>query len=155
IVVPNTNQSYTATFQAAAGPAPVAAYGLNEGSGPTFADGSGSGNGGAITNATRTTAGKKGSALVFNGTKALGTVADSPSLDLTTGMTLEAWVYPTGSGGWRDVAYKGQNDIYYLEGSSDAGPPGVGGTFSSGPLLGTSTLPLNTWSHVAGTYDGS
>ena len=34
------------------------------------------------------------------------TVRDSPSLDLTTGMTIEAWVYPTKAGGWRTLAIK-------------------------------------------------
>ena len=83
------------------------------------------------------------------------TVNDSASLDLTTGMTLEAWVYPTVGGNvWRDVIYKGPNDVYYLEGSSDSGAPATGGIFSS-PLYGTSALPLNVWSHLAATFDGS
>ena len=56
-------------------------------------------------------------------------------LDLSTGMTLEAWVFPTAGGGWRDVIYKGgSSDTYYLESSSDAGPPAVGGAWS-GTLL--------------------
>ena len=53
-------------------------------------------------------AGKFGNALSFNGTSARVTVADSPSLRLTSGMTLEAWVFPTTvSSAWRDVIYKG------------------------------------------------
>ena len=43
----------------------------------------------------RRAAGKFGNALSFNGTNASVTVPDSNSLDLTTGMTLEAWVKPT------------------------------------------------------------
>ena len=43
----------------------------------------------------RPTAGKYGNALTFNGTNAIVTVPDANSLDLTTGMTLEAWVRPT------------------------------------------------------------
>jgi glucose/arabinose dehydrogenase/chitodextrinase len=157
IVVPSANANYVATFQAAAGPAPVAAYGFDEGTGTTFGDASGSGNNGTLTSTTWTTSGKFGNAVVFNGSGSgsRGTVPDSASLDLTTGMTLEAWVYPTAGGGWRDVVYKGPNDIYYLEGSSTTGPPGLGGTFSPGTLLAPSALPLNTWSHLAGTYDGS
>jgi hypothetical protein len=85
-------------------------------------------------------------------------VPDSPSLDLTTGMTLEAWVFPTYpsvTADWRDVVYKGTNDIYYLMATSNpAGRPATGGTFTT-PLFGTSTLPLNTWSHLASTYDGT
>ena len=154
IIVPDTNQSYVARFQAAAGRSPVAAYALDEGTGTTFADKSGFGNNGTLSNATWTTFGKFGSALVFNGTSSRGSVNDSVSLDLTNAMTLEAWVYPTVSGGWRDLLYKGANDIYYLEASSGAGPPAMGGTFSPSPLIGPSGLPLNTWSHLAATYDG-
>ena len=40
-------------------------------------------------------AGKYGGALTFDGVNDLVTVADAASLDLTTGMTLEAWVRPT------------------------------------------------------------
>jgi len=83
------------------------------------------------------------------------TVNDSNSLDLTTGMTLEAWLFPTAVGGWRDVIYKGTDDIYYLMGSSDNSTPAIGGTFSPSALRGTSSLPLNAWTHLAGTYDGT
>ncbi len=69
-------------------------------------------------------------------------------------MTLEAWVFPTAGGGWRDVIYKGPDDIYYLMSSSDAGMPAAGGTFA-GALDATSTLPLSVWSHLAATFDGA
>jgi Concanavalin A-like lectin/glucanases superfamily len=64
-------------------------------------------------------------------------------------------VFPTADGGWRDVIYKGPDDIYYIETStaSTPSPPGVGGTFAS-PLFGSAALPLNAWSHLAATYTG-
>ena len=63
------------------------------------------------------------------------TVNDSASLDLTTAMTLEAWVYPTAGGSsWRDVIYKGPNDIYYLMGSPTWAEPAAGWTFARYPL---------------------
>ena len=34
------------------------------------------------------------------------TVADAPTLDLSGGMTLEAWVYPTALDGWHAVTIK-------------------------------------------------
>lgn len=47
-------------------------------------------------------------ALSFNGTTAKVTVADSASLRLTSGMTVEAWVFPTAvTSTWRDVLVKG------------------------------------------------
>ena len=92
--------------------------------------------------------------MTFDGSGSLVQVPDASSLDLSTGMTLEAWVFPTAGDGWRDVIYKGgSSDTYYLEGSSDAGPPAVGGAWG-GTLYGSAALPLNTWTHVAGTYDG-
>src|SRR4051812_46708660 len=72
----------------------VAAYGFDEGSGTAVGDASGQNNNG-VASATTWTAGKFGNALVFNGTTAKVTVPNAPSLQLTTGMTLEAWVFPT------------------------------------------------------------
>ena len=137
-------------------PGLVAAYGFEEGSGTTVTDLSGNHNTGTLNGATRTTAGHSGSALVFDGSTSRVDIPDSSSLDLTSAMTLEAWVYPTSLGNWRDLIYK-VNDLYYLSGSSDqgAGVPAVGGTFSSANLYASSTLALNTWSHLAATYDGS
>jgi chitodextrinase len=130
----------------------VAAYAFDEGLGPSAADASGNGNTGAIGSAAWVPTGKFGNALSFNGTNARVTVNDSASLDLTAAMTLEAWVFPTVGGGWRDVIYKAPDDTYYLESSSDSGRPATGGTFSPS-LFGTSALPLNVWSHLAATLD--
>jgi glucose/arabinose dehydrogenase/PKD repeat protein len=157
IVVAQGGASYLATFAAAGGTGLVAAYGFEEGSGSSALDYSTFGNTGTLAGGTtRTTSGKFGNALVFNGTDALVTIPDSASLDLTDAMTLEAWVFPTLAGAnWRDVIYK-VNDIYFLEGSSPGtGVPAVGATFSGPPLVGPSALPANTWSHLAATYDGA
>ncbi len=72
----------------------VAAYSFDEGTGTTVGDSSGNGNTGTIVNATWTTAGAYGDALQFNGTNSWVIINDAASLDLTTGMTLEAWVNP-------------------------------------------------------------
>src|SRR5438874_4554532 len=136
----------------------VAAYGFNEGAGTTVADASGNGNTGTIDGATWTTAGRYGSALVFDGTSTSVTVANAGSLRLTTGMTLEAWVYPTGAlTGWRAVIDKNV-DGYYLMASSDQGSrPAVGGAWPPGGriMYGPTGLGLNTWTHLAGTFDGA
>src|SRR2546421_5017481 len=80
----------------------VAAWGFNEGSGTTVADASGNNNAGTVSGATWTTAGRYGSALVFDGTSANVTVANSASLRLTAGVPLEGWGDPVaGAGGWR------------------------------------------------------
>ena len=155
-IVANAAATYSASYQAAPVPSSlVAGYSFDEGLGTSVADASGKGNTGAIGSASWSTAGRFGNALSFNGTSARVTVPDSASLDLTSAMTLEAWVFPTaGPGVWRDVIYKGPDDIYYLMSSSDSSTPAAGGIFS-GPLYGTSTLPLNVWSHLAATFDGT
>ncbi|MEK7314842.1 MAG: LamG-like jellyroll fold domain-containing protein [Candidatus Eisenbacteria bacterium] len=131
-----------------------AAYGFDEGVGTTTADRSGSNNTGTLAGAIWTTQGRYGGALEFDGTTSMVTVPDSPSLRLTSGMTLEAWVYPaTAAPKWTDILMKG-SDNYYLEGSSlPSGLPAMGSSFTT-PLYGAAVLPANTWSHLAATYDG-
>ncbi|HKW31117.1 MAG TPA: LamG-like jellyroll fold domain-containing protein [Verrucomicrobiae bacterium] len=138
-------------------PGLVAAYSFDEGSGTTVFDASGNGNNGIIGGASWTTSGKYGNALVFDGVSTLVTINNSASLQLGTAMTLEAWVNPSVvSGAWRDVIYKGV-DNYYLEGTSPGtgNVPAMGGTFASMSLYGTAALPMNTWTHLAATYDGT
>src|SRR5213076_1255747 len=134
----------------------VAAYGFNEGSGTTVIDASGNNNTGTLSGATWTTAGRYGNALVFNGTSASVTVPNSASLGLTAAMTLEAWVYPTvAPTGWRAVIDKNV-DRYYLMASSDQGNrPAAGGTWTAGNqnTVGPSGLAVNTWTHLAATFD--
>ena len=136
----------------------VAAYAFNEGTGTTVNDSSGNGNNGTITNATWTTSGKYGDALVFNGTNALVTIPDAASLHLTTGMTLEAWVNPSSvTSTFRDVIYKG-NDNYWLEATSIySGEPAAGATLGSSDVAtyGKTALKTNTWAFLTETYNGS
>lgn len=132
----------------------VAAYSFNEGAGTAIADASGSSNSGTVSGASWTGQGVYGSALSFDGSNDLVTVSDAGSLDLTTGMTLEAWVYPTALSGWRTVILKetSGNLSYALYAHDDAPQPAayIGGTSVSG----SGALPLNTWTHLATTYDG-
>jgi hypothetical protein len=87
-------------------------------------------------------------------------VSDSASLHLTLGLTLEAWVYPTSLNGWMNLIYKpigSSGWSYVLQGATAyAGEvPSLYFSSASGNLLAPSPVPLNTWSHVAGTYDGT
>jgi hypothetical protein len=138
----------------------VAAYAFDEGGGTTVADYSGQGNTGAVSGATWTAQGRFGTALFFDGTGAQVTIADSASLRLTSGMTLEAWVYPTATASaWRAIVDKNV-DGYYLMASSSNAPnnwPAVGGTWNAGNqnTLGPTALPVNAWTHLAGTWDGA
>jgi hypothetical protein len=143
----------------AATPGLVAAYAFDEGSGTTVTDTSGNGNTGTITNATWATSGKYGKALQFNGTTALVNIPDAASLHLSSGMTLEAWVNPSivTSNWWQDVIYKG-NDNYYLEASSSNASRPDAGLIAGGSYadaFGTAALPINTWTFLTETYDGT
>ncbi len=136
----------------------VAAYAFNEGTGSSVADSSGSGNVGSVANPTWSSSGKFGGALSFNGLDTLVNVPDSALLDLTTGMTLEAWINPSSvTSAWRDVIYKGA-DVYYLEAtSSNNGNPAGGATVGASTVeaYGTAALTTGVWSHLALTFDGS
>ena len=152
----------TVSQQPTASPGLVAAYSFNEGSGTTANDSSGNGNHGTISGADWTTNGHSGSALSFGGNDGNNdrvTTPASASLDLTSNMTLEAWVFPTTVSNWRTVIAKGTsgNLVYYLYANSDSNTPVVGGLFGSTPrnLSGGTQLPTNVWTHLAGTYDGS
>ncbi|HEX2971031.1 MAG TPA: Ig-like domain-containing protein, partial [Tepidisphaeraceae bacterium] len=136
----------------------VAAYAFNEGSGASVVDISGSGNSGNISNAAWTTGGKYGNALSFNGSNSWVTIADNASLRLTSRLTLEAWVKPSSRTGWQTVFMKERpgSFSYALYSSDDTSRPpaayiNTGGDFKT---VGMSALPLNSWTHLAATYDG-
>src|SRR3990172_2242936 len=135
----------------------VAAYGFDVG-GATLTDLSGNGHTGTISGATWTAAGRFGGALSFNGAINLVTVNDSNLLDLTTGMTLEAWVQPTALSGWRTVVIKERpgNLAYALYANTTSNRPSSEiATPGNVDARGSAQLPLNSWSHLAATYNGS
>ena len=147
-----------ASAQALAANGLVAAYSMDQGSGTAVPDSSGSGNNGTLSGATWTTAGRFGGALSFNGTNNLVTVPDSATLDLTTAMTLEAWVRPTAVGDWRTVLIKEQPAqlAYALYASAETNrPSGHVYTTAERDVRGPSVLPANAWSHLAMTWDGA
>ena len=123
-----------------------------------MSDVSGNGHTGAISGASWTAQGRYGGALSFNGSSNLVTVGASPLLNLTSGMTLEAWINPTAASGTRDVLIKeGTNvDLYNLYARNWRGRP-ESNVYAGGAnrVAEGATLPTNTWSHLAGTYDGT
>ena len=139
----------------------VASYGFNEGSGVSVADSSRTDNVGTISGATWVTGGMFGGALSFNGANSFVTIPDSASLHLTNGMTIEAWIKPATEEGFTTVVLKeSSNDLNYgLYGSDGTGNPPSAyvnpSTSSTKGARGVSALALNTWSHLAATYDGS
>jgi hypothetical protein len=134
----------------------AAAYGFDETAGSTAADASGRQLTGTVINATWTT-GRFGNGLAFNGVNSSVVVPHNPWLNLTTGMTLEAWVYPTDGGGWRTVMLKetadGHTFALYSDGNAT---PGAHLQAAADVIAeGTVPVPLQTWTHLASTYDGA
>ena len=142
-------------------PAPsglVAAYDFDESSGTSALDASGNSNTGTITGATRTS-GKFGSALNFDGKKDLVRINGSAALNVSSEVTLEAWVNPAVTqDGWRTILQR-EAVAYWLHASHNNGNlrPATGGTFKGEEFWfpSPSSIPVNSWSHLALTYDGN
>ena len=159
VTAPASGATYTATYTPSAPSGLVAAYAFNEGIGGTTADATGNGHTGSIVGATWTAAGKNGNALSFNGTSNLVSIADAPDLDLTAALTVEAWVRPTTVSGWRTVVLKEAPGslAYALYANDNTARPAsyvnTGGVDIE--ATGSAALAVNTWTHLAMTYDGS
>jgi hypothetical protein len=136
----------------------VAAYGFDEGKGAKIIDSSGRGNNGTTAD-TAWAAGKYGSALSFNGSSSAVTIPGSGSLDLTDGMTLEAWVKPDALGpSWRTVLFKEQPtgmEYALYTNNADGLPIGQAQIGGEQNVVGASSLPTDAWTYLAATYDGT
>ena len=137
----------------------VGAWGFGEGGGNVTADASGNGNVGTVTNAAWTPAGRHGGALSFNGANSLVRVQASPSLNVGAALTVSAWIRPLAAQNWWKAIVQREVDAYFLHASSDAGPlrPAAGGTIGGSVpyITGPAANPVDAWTHLALTYDGS
>jgi hypothetical protein len=137
----------------------VAYWKFDEGTGGTVRDSSGNGNTGTLVNGPQWTTGIAGKSLYFDGTDDNVAVLDSPALNPSSSFTLSAWVNPAAVlTDFRSVLVK--NYKYYLYSSSTGycgdGTPLVGFRDTTNKILcEQSPLPVNTWTHLAATYDGS
>jgi len=141
-------------------------------------DSSGSGNNGTLQSGANFAVGKVGQGFQFNGSGFVS-VADAPSLNPTAQISVEGWVYPTLDFIFPNtmaiIVNKETNAAVQFEiarrNSNNNCPSGGGiptGNFAvyiggisglpddcGGWVNGNAPLPLNTWSHVAMTYDGA
>jgi len=98
-----------------------------------------------------------GSAFNFNGTDSSVQVPDSPALNPTAAITVEAWINPVpGQGGYPPIIKKNGNDRsgYALEMAGDRAMcfyVFVRGAGWAGACAG---ITPGQWTHVAGVYDG-
>ena len=143
----------------------VGYWSFNEGTSTIATDFSGNGNRGVLTNIANPptstsgwTNGKIGQALNFDGSNDFVTIPDASSLKPVTTISYSAWVYPRAIGSAQSIFEKGNTNTagYALVITS-------GGKFcpaiktTSGHMQGSSNtnVQLNTWQHIAATYDGT
>jgi len=147
------------------GPDPAlahAAFPLNEGTGATTADSSANGNVAQLEAGARwTTDGKYGGALLLSGVRDGAQVPASESLNVSTGLTIEAWVFPTLLRGNQLVLARqatSNSVAYAMSLVGDRGGVSVSLRTSEGTPVIAVTSPVvaaNAWTHLAATYDGS
>jgi len=134
--------------------------------GETITDYSGNGNSGTLygdnstgdngTGMDCTAAGKFGTGCDFDGTDDYARVDDNSELDLSR-VTMSAWIYPTNNSGRRMAISKrttSGSGAYFIgtnSGTIEFFPGTADGTIHSSGQ----TAPLNTWTHIAATYDGA
>ena len=126
----------------------------------TIADVSGNGNVGTLTTAASwTTGGRFGNGLLLVDDAQGVSVAASPSLNVVSGLTVEAWIRPTSTAGYPKLLWR--------EGEGGS-PFNLAMAFGNGTLVfavlttagnysvfAYSSLVPGVWTHVAATYDGA
>lgn len=143
---------------------PVGRWSLDEGTGSTTADASGNADTGTLTNSPTWSTGRVGPyALSFTGgTQSVAVNGSGVLANLyTTHLTVTAWIKPAGLGGGSGgrIVDKDNNDQGWffclglnntLKFQSDQFS-----TTQPNRTSASSTIALNSWQHVAATWDGS
>ena len=139
----------------------VTAYGMNEGSGTTLADASGSGHTGTLVNGPTWVAGQAtyGQALSFDGVNDAISVANPGTYNFgTADFTLETWVKRTVLGGAQQHLFSkcatatwalGCKELYFNPSNQL-----TFGSFATGDTL-SSTIADTNWHHIAVTFTDS
>lgn len=148
----------------------VAHWKLDETSGQTINDSSGSNNGYLGADNTAEAAdparitGKFNNGLQFDGIDDLATISNSEDLNNLSAFTYTAWIYPTGFGGGgygRIISKESSllNEAHFLVNGPSGNTFGIGINNTAGSNFGTlagyNSISLNAWQHVAVTYDDS
>ncbi len=149
----------------------VAYYYMSNGSGTTLTDNSGNSHSGTFTGSpdwinSGSFSGSR-NCLDFDASSSTYVrIADNSTLDITSAMTLEAWVYPTSYQDWDRIITKNWFEdkdpwltyALILTNDDDGLESGdfvitISGTDYS--VISSDDVPLNSWTHIAGTWDGS
>ena len=121
-------------------------------------------NNGTLVNGTGFGPGEVNQAFSFNGATQFVEIADSPALDPTSAMTLEAWVYLTAFSANDSVVIAAKEDPFSTR-QYQLSLFNVQGQWRFGTALmvpagfvsftGSTPAQLGTWYHVAMSYDGA
>ncbi len=147
-------------------PSLIGFWSLDEGAGTTAFDLSGKGHDGTLMNGPAWTTGYFGGALNLNASGAAGTgthyvdCGNHADFDLTSQVTVSAWVYPARAAGTTHECYVTKGDTSYAlkETNTDGNVEFFihnSGTWTSATLTGRTASNNNTWYHLTGTYDGA
>ena len=152
------NYSNTASATPSVGTTLVTAYGMNEGSGTTLADASGSGHTGTLVNGPAWVAGQAtyGQALSFDGVNDAVSVANPSTLNVgTSDFTFELWVKRTILGGAQRHLFSKCTATTWVTGCKEfyfkATNQLTFGSFATGDTVSSPIADTN-WHHIAVTF---
>jgi Concanavalin A-like lectin/glucanases superfamily/Domain of unknown function (DUF1929)/Glyoxal oxidase N-terminus len=137
--------------------APVAAYGFEDtGEATVVGDSSAFGHTGTVIGGAARVPGRFGSALQFDGVDDLVRIPDAGPLNLASGMTVEAWVAPRATDGWRTVLAKGRrSDLSFALYGGENPTAYVSAGGGTGSARASSEPEADAWTHLAATYEGT
>jgi hypothetical protein len=137
---------------------PAAEWNFNENTGGTANDTSSNNTGtlGTGSSAPNWSVGPDGSpALKFDGNDYI-TAGTAPSLNITGAITVEAWVKPTSASSTpRIISKKSGNSGFLLSPHNNKPRLLVGNGTSLSTVTSNVTMSVDSWYHLAGTFDGS
>ncbi len=147
-----------------ADPSLIGYWPMDEGTGTVAYDVSGNGNNGTLSRTATGTlptwvGGKFGSSVQLNGSNNWIDCGNAPIFDLTSQVTLAAWVYPARAAATGHECYITKGDLTYtLKEASTSGNVEMNiynAGWHTATLTGRTAADNNTWYHLAGTFDGS
>lgn len=105
----------------------------------------------------------RGTALSFDGDGDFVMIENSPSLNMTDGFTIAAWVFLRSYTEWASIVTKGTDDNNYTihqtgeQGGSEVGRLRFTANSPDLPIYfeSNTVIPLYEWHHIALTYDGA
>ena len=133
-------------------PALVAQWHFDETSGDTTADATGNGHTATLVGATRVD-GVSGKALSFSGSDQTVLVTETDDIDMVYALTVEAWVRPEAR---EDMSILSKRWSYGIRIIPDGRQQlGIWADGENTVVGTTAAIPLDEWSHVAYTFDGT